>query len=208
MSKAQANNECENVVIKAQKRCFYALMFLLLFSGELRAQNVKRIKSIAFNKAKVEKIFIAQGLSTLVTFNCDINEMISGNKQQVTLEGLQTNKKQMKITLAQGAAQPTNIFVKCGQKVDPYIFDIVPSRVNHQDYLKINVSYGEPEEEKDNNEALSKIPKKRKPIIVEVKKPEQVQESPLEKLKSKNRQIEVEPPREKLDDLLKEEPKK
>lgn len=181
---------------------------MLLISRVSYADNVKRIKSIAFNKAKVEKIYIAQGLSTLVTFNCDINEMISGNRQQVTLEGLQTNKKQMKITLAQGAAQPTNIFVKCGQKIDPYIFDIVPSRINHQDYLKINVSYGEPEEEKENNEVLNKIPKKKKPISIEVKKPEQVQETPIEKLKSKNRQIEIEPPREKLDDLLKEEPKK
>lgn len=208
MSKARANNVCENVVIKTLELRSCALIVVLLISSVPSAQNVKRIKSIAFNKAKVEKIFIAQGLSTLVTFNCDINEMISGNKQQVTLEGLMTNKKQMKITLAQGAAQPTNIFVKCGQKVDPYIFDIVPSRINHQDYLKINVSYGEPEEEKDNNEALSKIPKKKKPISIEVKKPEQLPETPLDKLKSKNRQIEVEPPREKLDDLLKEEPKK
>lgn len=170
----------------------------------LNAQSVKRIKSISFNKAKVERIYIAAGMTSLVTFNCDINEMISGNDEQVSLKPLITNKKQMIITLAKNAAQPTNIFIKCGQRIDPYIFDIVPSKTNHQDYLKINMSYGEPEEEKDENRALSKIPKKRKAISIEVKKLEIKPETQLEKLKSKTRTIEVEPPREKLDDLLKQ----
>lgn len=180
---------------------------ILIFTSNSWSSGVKRIKSIAFNKGKVEKIFIAQGMSTLVTFNCDINEMVSGNDQQITLKGLMTNKKQMIITLAQDAAQATNIFVKCGQKIDPYIFDVVPSKVNHQDYLKINVSYGEPQEEKDSNETLNKMPKKRKAVTIEVQKPEPKPETPLEKLKNKNRTIEVEQPREKLNDLIKNQPK-
>ena len=183
------------------------LITILIVTSYAWSNSVKRIKSIAFNKAKVEKIFIAQGMSTLVTFNCDINEMVSGNDQQITLKGLMTNKKQMIITLAQDAAQATNIFVKCGQKIDPYIFDVVPSKVNHQDYLKINVSYGEPEEEKDTNETLNKMPKKRKAVSIEVQIPEPKPETPLEKLKNKNRTIEVEQPREKLDDLIKNQPK-
>lgn len=196
-------NKIDNVI----KAALAALLCCFFLPTVADCQSVKRIKSIAFNKAKVEKIFVAQGLSTLVTFNCDINEMISGNKQQVTLEGLQTNKKQMKITLAQGAAQPTNIFVKCGQKLDPYIFDIVPSKTNHQDYLKINVSYGEPEEEADSNQALSKVPKKHKPVVIEVKKPEQIKESDIDKLKNKTREESAKPKRETLEELLKQDKK-
>jgi hypothetical protein len=184
--------------------CAYSLILITSNSWA----EVKRIKAIAFNKGKVQKIFVAGGMSSLVTFNCDINEMITGNSEQVTLKPLITNKKQMIITLAQEASQPTNIFVKCGQKIDPYIFDVIPSRSNHQDYLKINLSYGEPTTENDEAEALNKVPKKKNPRSIEVKplelKTDIKPETPIEKLKSKTRSVEVEPPREKLDDLLKE----
>lgn len=199
-----ANNAVFRRIINAQVLCACALV---LITSNTWAE-VKRIKAIAFNKGKVQKIFVAGGMSSLITFNCDINEMITGNSEQVTLKPLITNKKQMIITLAQEASQPTNIFVKCGQKIDPYIFDVIPSRTNHQDYLKINLSYGEPTSENDETEALNKIPKRKKPTTIEIKPLELQQdikpESDLDILKNKTRTIEIEPPREKLDDLLKE----
>jgi type IV secretory pathway VirB9-like protein len=177
-----------------------AVLFLSIFS---HGYETKRIKAIAFNKGKVEPIYIAAGLSTMVTFNCDINEMIAGNEQQVTLKGSLTNKKQMIITLAQDASQPTNVFVRCGQKTDPFIFDIVPNKQKHQDYLKINIAYGEPEEEKQNLAALTKAIKRKKPVLIEVSKPEIKRAiSPDEKLKIKGRSIEVEPPRKNIQELL------
>lgn len=178
-----------------------ALLLLLYSVGY--AEQTKRIKAIAFNKGKVEPIYIASGLSTMVTFNCDINEMIAGNEQQVTLKGSLTNRKQMVITLAQDASQPTNVFVRCGQKTDPFIFDIVPSKEKHQDYVKINLTYGEPEEENQDFANAAKKAKNKKPALIEISKPEiKKNPTPEEKLKMKNRVIEVEPPREKFEDLL------
>lgn len=182
------------------KTTAFIIIFCSLYSY---SQEVKRIKSISFNKSKVEKIYIAAGLTTLVSFNCDINEMISGNDEQVTLKPLNTNKRQMIITLAKNAAQPTNIFVRCGQKIDPFIFDVVPSKKNHQDYLKINMSFGEPMEELEKQEPLNKVSNlKKKPLKIEVKPLEQKKDE-ITALKEKKRIIEVEPPREKLDDLIK-----
>lgn len=180
-------------------------LILVLFIGNCAfADKVERIKSISFDKSKVEKIYVASGLTTLVSFNCDINEMISGNEEQVTLKPLITNKRQMIITLSKDAAQPTNIFVRCGQKTDPFVFDIVPSKKNHQDYIKINMAFGEPTEELQKQEPLNKVSNiKKKRVVIDVKPPEPIKDE-ITKLKEKKRPTTIEIKRDKIEDLINE----
>jgi hypothetical protein len=71
--------------------------------------------------------------------------------------------------------------VKCTNSLDPFIFDIVPSIANHQDYVRIVSSSGGPENIEDNAKLIASsatapvIAPKKKRRIIENKAPELIE---------------------------------
>ncbi len=194
-------------------------VLVAFFAIAANAETVKRIKSIAFDKGKVEKIYIAAGMASVLTFPCSIDEAFSGNESQITIRTSPTTKKQLTVLMSQTASMPTNLFVRCGQKKDPMVFDIVPSRNKHQDYVKIRSSFGGADyedsgsilvnsSEKPNPEPVIKKKSRYKVIEIEPEKEVTKEESnsAIQKLRNKKTKkiIEVDSESEKRDELKKE----
>lgn len=114
----------------------------LIFSLPVLAQNPERITAIHFNKGKVERIYMAPGLATALTFPCDLDEATVGRDEDLKAKVSPTSKRHLSLFLATSVSLPTNLIVRCGDKQELYVFDVVPSVINHQDVLRITGSYG------------------------------------------------------------------
>lgn len=118
------------------------LPLLLLLASTANAQVPDRIRAIHFNKGKVERIYMAPGLATALTFPCDLDEATVGRDEDLKAKVSPTSKKQLTLFLNSSASVPTNMIVRCGDKQELFVFDVVPSKSIHQDVLRITGSYG------------------------------------------------------------------
>lgn len=106
--------------------------------------SIPRLRAVHLDKALVERITMTPGLATVVTFPCSIDEAIVGREQDLKVSISQTTKKQLILSLVSGRAQATNLLVRCGDKRDLFVFDIIPSRTTHQDIVKVRAFSGSP----------------------------------------------------------------
>lgn len=118
-------------------------------SPETSSQRVpqripQRIRSIHFDKGKVEKIYMAPGLVTTLIFRCDIDEVIIGSSEDLKAVQSETSKKRINLFVNSATSMPTNLVVGCGKSNTMYVFDVIPSEVSHQDIVSIFGSYGGP----------------------------------------------------------------
>ena len=108
------------------------------------AQATKRVSAIEFNKETVTAIYTSPGLVTAVLFPCEIEEAISGNPAQIGAFVALTSKSQLNLYSKSSNSKSTNLLVRCKNQKDLYVFDLVPSKTNHQDVVKIDFSFGRP----------------------------------------------------------------
>lgn len=103
--------------------------------------QTERISTISHNLAKVDKIYVAAGLVSVLEFPQNIIEVRVGDLSSVKVAISQVSPKEMTVYLSSSASKATNIIVRAEKKV--YVFDIVPSISNHQDYVRIRGSFGQ-----------------------------------------------------------------
>ncbi len=150
-----------------------ATIFLLAFSyGEnLRAEQkgIKRISSINKNLGEVRKIYLHAGLVSTLEFKQSVIGVKVGNIDSIKAEISPSNPKEVTLRLKHQSAEPTNMIVRVDRHV--YVFDLIPSKASHQDYVKIEGSFGAP-----TREALQS-PKERSKIHPESKQQPRLLES-------------------------------
>lgn len=116
------------------------LFFNLLISTAFA--QTERVSSINHNLSSVDRIYVAAGLASVVEFPKNIIEVRVGDSQSVKALISQISPKELTLYLSSTASKASNLIVRADKKV--YVFDIVPSTNNHQDYVKIKGSFGSP----------------------------------------------------------------
>ncbi|MFV3409661.1 hypothetical protein ACNH6C_13700 [Bdellovibrio bacteriovorus] len=123
------------------------MRILLLILGVLLSIHAsaapKRISSIIKDLGKVEKVYLYPGLISVIEFPHPLLEVRIGNPKALKVEISQVSSRELTLHLSGLAAKATNLIVRSNQKL--YVFDIVPSRVSHQDFVQVKSFYGGPE---------------------------------------------------------------
>ncbi len=115
-----------------------AVLFATLPSGA-----AERLSQMNKDLSISEKVYVAAGLVTLIEFPQGITEVRVGNPQALKILISSVSPKELTIYLTQNAVPPTNLIVRAERRV--YVFDIIPSRNTHQDYVKVRSAFGSPQ---------------------------------------------------------------
>lgn len=119
------------------------LLFKLIVLGFLSQADVKRISSSHKDLGEVQKVYLHAGLISVIEFPETISEVRLGNLASLKAQISQVSPRELTIYLSSQAVEPTNLIVRADRRL--YVFDIIPSRRTHQDYLKISGAFGAPE---------------------------------------------------------------
>ncbi|WP_142696434.1 hypothetical protein [Bdellovibrio sp. NC01] len=120
-----------------------ALILPILLLIEIsRASAVNRISAINKDLSQVKKIYLHAGLVSTVEFTAPVWGVKVGNNNSIKAEISPSNPKEITLRLKYQNAEPTNMIVRIEKRV--YVFDLIPSRNSHQDYVLIRGSYGSP----------------------------------------------------------------
>ena len=112
------------------------LSLILLVSAK-----TPRISEIEFDLSKPYLIYMSAGRSSVMDFPCDIQHAVLGLHNDIKLDFAPDSPRTLHLWLSHDFSQPTNLVVRCDKKV--FVFDIKPSRSNHQDYVNITDYYAE-----------------------------------------------------------------
>lgn len=103
--------------------------------------GTSRIESTYKDLGSVQKIYLSSGLFSVIEFPKPITEVI-GQTKYLKVDISPTTPNAMTVFLLMPTNQPQNLIVRSEKRV--YIFDIIPSRNTHQDYVKISGAFGGP----------------------------------------------------------------
>lgn len=103
-----------------------------------------RIQSMRFDKSKVERIYLAPGLGSIVLFPCTLQEVFVGRGEDLKVQISPNDKKTLFLNLKLNSSLPTNVIVKCEPEKSIFVFDVIPSKTRHQDLVEIRSSFGRP----------------------------------------------------------------
>lgn len=115
---------------------FFSLLMPLAFA------DVGRLVSSQSDLSKVDKIYLSPGLVSLIEFPQNIIEVRVGNPRSLKALISQVSPKELTVYLTGGTSAPSNLIVRAEKRV--FVFDVVPSKSNHQDYIKIRGAFGAP----------------------------------------------------------------
>lgn len=118
------------------------MIFLIYSLISIAAVGVERISQVYIDLSKPTPIYLSVGRSSLIDFPCSVISATPGPGKDVEITLAKTNPKELHLFLRSSNSQTTNLIVRCEEAV--FIFDIHPSKNNHQDYLQIDGYYGSP----------------------------------------------------------------
>ena len=120
------------------------LLFVISLFPQFVVANTERIQSMRFDKSKVERIYLAPGLGSIVLFPCGIQEVFVGRSDDLKVQISPNDKRTLFLNLKLNSSLPTNVIAKCELEKSIFIFDVIPSKVRHQDLVEIRSSFGRP----------------------------------------------------------------
>jgi hypothetical protein len=97
-----------------------------------------------FDKSRVERIYLAPGLGSVVLFPCSLQEVFIGRSDDLKAQISPNDKKTLFLNLKLNSSLPTNVIVKCEPEKSIFVFDVIPSKTRHQDLVEIRSSFGRP----------------------------------------------------------------
>lgn len=115
------------------------MLFFSIFFIFAQAQS-NRIESNFHNVGAPSKLFLKPGLISVIEFPQQISEVRIGNPNSVKTLISQISPKELTVFFKSANAVPTNLIVRSDRKV--FVFDLIPSKSTHQDYVKIRGSVG------------------------------------------------------------------
>lgn len=101
-----------------------------------------RISTMTKDLGAAERIYLSAGLASVIEFPRPIGEVRVGDPASLKVQVSTVSPKELTVYLTGTSAIPTNLIVRADRRV--FVFDVVPSRVNHQDYLKVRGGMGGP----------------------------------------------------------------
>ncbi|GEM_PF-3308057 len=108
---------------------FFSLLLPLAFA------DVPRLSISQSDLSQVSKIYLAPGLVSLVEFPQNIIEVRVGSPHLVKALISQVSPKELTLYLNGQAHFASNLIVRSEKRI--FVFDVIPSKTNHQDYIKI-----------------------------------------------------------------------
>jgi len=116
----------------------FTLVFFLTTSSEA-GTKVARISEPDMDISKPMVIRMTAGRATVVDFPCEVLPTILGLTNDIVAKVGPDSLKTLTLWVHSDVSQSTNMIVKCEGEV--FVFDILPNRQNHQDYINIQHSY-------------------------------------------------------------------
>lgn len=115
----------------------------VMFLTPVMAQ-VERIQSYRFDRSQVMRIYLAPGLGSLVLFPCALVEVFVGRGEDLKAQISPSDKKTLFLNLKLNSSLPTNLIAKCEPERNIFVFDVIPSKSQHQDLVDIRNVFGRP----------------------------------------------------------------
>lgn len=106
--------------------------------------HADRIQSLRFDKSQVQRIYLSPGLGSIVQFPCALEEVFVGRTDDLKVQISPNDKKTLFMNLKLNSSLPTNVIVKCTPDRSIFVFDVIPSKIRHQDFVEIRSSFGRP----------------------------------------------------------------
>jgi len=119
-----------------------AVLLAAMVSLTPASATPSRISSSVMDLGEVHRIFVAQGLASVIQLPYPITEVKVGSPEDVQIQISKTLPSELSLILKRLLPQPTNMIVRCGTRT--FVFDLIPSRKTHQDLVRISGSYGAP----------------------------------------------------------------
>lgn len=123
------------------KKLLFATNFLFVVSA---LGQVERIQSTRFDRSQVMRIYLAPGLGSLVLFPCALVEVFVGRGEDLKAQISPSDKKTLFLNLKLNSSLPTNMIAKCEPERNVFVFDVIPSKSQHQDLVDIRNVFGRP----------------------------------------------------------------
>jgi len=121
------------------------LLFIIsLFSVLPAMGQVERIKATRFDRGQVMRIYLAPGLGSLVLFPCALIEIFVGRGEDLKAQISPSDKKTLFLNLKLNSSLPTNMIARCEPERNVFVFDVIPSKSQHQDLVDIRNAFGGP----------------------------------------------------------------
>lgn len=120
------------------------LLFVISLFPAITWAAQGRIQSMRFDKSHVQRIYLTPGLGSMVSFPCNLLEVFIGRSEDLKVQISPNDKRTLFLNLKLNSSLPTNVIAKCSPEKSIFVFDVIPSRRLHQDYVEINSSFGKP----------------------------------------------------------------
>lgn len=100
----------------------------------------KRIESVSNSQSSVGRIYLNTGMVTVVEFPREVTEVRIGNPSEFKIQISNVNPREITISRAGATQRPSNLIVRAGREL--WVFDLVPSRTSHQDFVRVRSGVG------------------------------------------------------------------
>lgn len=101
-----------------------------------------RISQTLLDLGGVHRIYLSPALVSVVQLPYPITETKVGDSEDLQVQLSKSAPEELTLTLRRGSANPTNVIVRCGSRI--FVFDVIPSKAIHQDFVKITGTFGYP----------------------------------------------------------------
>ena len=101
-----------------------------------------RISSIQKDLARAEKISLTPGLVSVLEFPQAITEVRVGHPGVLKALISSVSPRELTLSLSGASMAATNLIVRAERRI--FVFDVVPSKASHQDYIRIRGGFGGP----------------------------------------------------------------
>lgn len=109
--------------------------FKVLLLASLVWAEPARISKINKSLNEVDRIYLAPGLVSVIEMPSPILEVRVGDPRSVRVMLSTVSPKEMTLSLGHSGASATNLIVRTDRRA--FVFDLLPSKTNHQDLVKV-----------------------------------------------------------------------
>ena len=120
-------------MLRLNKFFIFLIPLVLFFS--INKGKAESIKFLFVEEKKPKTLFLFSGRASLLSLPCQITKALVGSPNDIKVEIDKLNKKEVHILLKKWRSSPSNLILKCKDMV--FIFDLIPSKNTHYDYVKV-----------------------------------------------------------------------
>lgn len=103
------------------------------------AESPARISTVSKDLGRVDQIYLAPGLVSVVDMPSPVLEARVGDPKSLKVSISSVSANEVTLILGNSQASATNLIVRTDRRT--FVFDVIPSKTNHQDYVKIRGTF-------------------------------------------------------------------